>query len=58
MFILASIFLTIFLIGIYFDYRNSRKEERETDRKAREAKAEKVREEIEEGIRNLNQRMG
>lgn len=47
MFIVASIFLIVFLIGLYYDYRDARKkakqEKRETDRKA-----------LRESVRRLN----
>ena len=49
--IISSICFVVALIGIYLDYRDAR-------RKDREAKAAKVRGEIEEGIRELNERMG
>lgn len=49
--IISSICFVVALIGIYLDYRDARRKDRET-------KAAKVRGEIEEGIRELNERMG
>ncbi len=47
MFILASIFLMIFLIGLYYDYQDAR-------RKVREAKAAKDYDALKESFRRMH----